>query len=185
MPRRKPFSNKQKKQQLQQKRQRKKDRGIITAVASFFGYLLLNLLYFQSLKCFFIAIYSTLILWKKNYFKLLGTSTPEKEEESHSSTSGEDVDVQDGDPEQQTPVEGELPGGAGYGDGRGLGRPAVDVLNQQPMLVTRGGIVGHGRHDPNRYRLHFESESKEEIEKRKRMAKSAPIVPLPDVSSTH
>ena len=119
--------------------------------------------------------------------KFLGTSKPEKAEEpdsDHSSSSGEDVDVQDGG-EQLTPAEGEHPGDTGYGGGRGLGRPAVDMLNQQPTIGTRGGMVGHGRQDPNRYRLHFKSESKEEIEKRKRAAKSVPIVPLPDVSSTH
>ena len=119
--------------------------------------------------------------------KFLGTSKPEKAEEpdsDHSSNSGEDVDVQGGG-EQLTPAEGEHPGDTGYGCGRGLGRPAIDMLNQQPTTATRGGKVGHGRQDPNRYRLHFESESKEEIEKRKRAAKSVPIVPLPDVSSTH
>ena len=66
-------------------------------------------------------------------------------------------------------------------------RPAVEMLNQQPRIVaTKGEVAGGrgGRHDPNRYRLHFESESKEEIERRKRAAKSVPIVPLPEVRST-
>ena len=114
------------------------------------------------------------------------TSKPKQVDDSgdHLSSSGEDIDVQDGG-EQLTPAEGEHPGDTGYGSGHGLGRPAVDILNQQPTIVTRGGMVGCGRQDPNRYRLHFESESKEEIEKRKRAAKSVPIVPLPDVSSTH
>ena len=70
-------------------------------------------------------------------------------------------------------------------------RPAVDMLNQQPsarIVATKGGVTGGrdggGRYDPNRYRLHFESESKEEIERRKRTAKTVPIVPLPEVSYT-
>ena len=118
--------------------------------------------------------------------KFLETSKPKKVDDSgdHLSSSGEDVDVQDGR-EQLTPADGGSLGEKGYGGGRGHGRPAIDVLNQQPTIVTRGGMVGCGRQDPNRYRLHFESESKEEIEKRKRAAKSVPIVPLPDVSSTH
>ena len=66
-------------------------------------------------------------------------------------------------------------------------RPAINMLNQQPRIVaTKGGVAGGrgGRYDPNRYRLHFESESKEEVERRKRAAKSVPIVPLPEVRST-
>ena len=74
--------------------------------------------------------------------------------------------------------------------GRTQERPAIDMLNQQPsarIVATKGGVAGGrggGRHDPNRYRLHFESQSKEEIERRKRAAKTVPIVPLPEVSYT-
>ncbi len=73
--------------------------------------------------------------------------------------------------------------------GRTQERPAVDMLNQQPsarIVATKGGVAGGrgGRYDPNRYRLHFESESKEEIERRKRAAKTVPIVPLPEVNFT-
>ena len=63
-------------------------------------------------------------------------------------------------------------------------RPAIDMLNQQPSWrISRDGVDGgRGRYNPNRYHLHFECESKEEIEKRKRAAKSVPITPLTEVS---
>ncbi|XP_072316812.1 guanine nucleotide-binding protein-like 1 isoform X3 [Eucyclogobius newberryi] len=46
-------------------------------------------------------------------------------------------------------------------------------LNQQP-----GGR--EGRHDPNRFRLHFEKESKEEVEKRKKVAREKELLPVTD-----
>ncbi|KAM4641107.1 guanine nucleotide-binding protein-like 1 [Discoglossus pictus] len=53
-------------------------------------------------------------------------------------------------------------------------RPQVRRLNQQPQTL-RPGDVGY---DPNRYRLHFEKESKEEIEKRKKIAQEKILVPV-------
>ena len=89
--------------------------------------------------------------------------------------------------------EGQPQGERGSGGvvGRTQERPVIDMLNQQPsarIVASKGGVTGGrgggGRYDPNRYRLHFESESKEEIERRKRTAKTVPIVPLPEVSYT-
>ena len=124
-----------------------------------------------------------------------GTSKPEKAEDSdHISSSSGDDDVQDGGDGDQlhiATVEGKGEGPVEMGPEGVSGciqtRPAVNMLNQQPRrVVAKGGVAGghSGRYDPNRYRLHFESESKEEIERRKRAAKSVPIVPLPEVSST-
>ena len=61
--------------------------------------------------------------------------------------------------------------------------PPIDKQNQQPL--ARSGAEGRGQYgrtpDPNRYRLHFESESKEEVERRKRAAKTTPISSLAEV----
>uniref|UniRef100_A0A8B9HMY9 Guanine nucleotide-binding protein-like 1 n=1 Tax=Astyanax mexicanus TaxID=7994 RepID=A0A8B9HMY9_ASTMX len=46
-------------------------------------------------------------------------------------------------------------------------------INQQPG--TRDG-----RYDPNRFRLHFEKESKDEVERRKRMAQERILQPVPE-----
>ncbi|KAM6995417.1 guanine nucleotide-binding protein-like 1 [Tautogolabrus adspersus] len=46
-------------------------------------------------------------------------------------------------------------------------------LNQQP-------ISREGRYDPNRFRLHFEKESKEEVEKRKKLAMEKVLQPVSD-----
>ncbi|GAA6226611.1 guanine nucleotide-binding protein-like 1, partial [Lates japonicus] len=46
-------------------------------------------------------------------------------------------------------------------------------LNQQPF--TR-----EGRYDPNRFRLHFEKESKEDVEKRKKVAREKVLQPVSD-----
>lgn len=46
-------------------------------------------------------------------------------------------------------------------------------INQQPG--TRDG-----QYDPNRFRLHFEKESKDEVEKRKKMARERILQPVPD-----
>uniref|UniRef100_A0A3B3ZVL8 Guanine nucleotide-binding protein-like 1 n=1 Tax=Periophthalmus magnuspinnatus TaxID=409849 RepID=A0A3B3ZVL8_9GOBI len=46
-------------------------------------------------------------------------------------------------------------------------------INQQP-----GGR--DSRHDPNRFRLHFEKESKEEVEKRKKVAREKELLPVTD-----
>lgn len=115
-----------------------------------------------------------------------------------SSSSGDDTDVQDGGDGEKLLVErkGERRGEGGSEEGVGgcgQERPTINMLNQQPsarIVATKGGVAGGrgggggGRYDPNRYRLHFESESKEEIERRKRAAKSVPIVPLSEVSYT-
>ena len=61
--------------------------------------------------------------------------------------------------------------------------PPINKLNKQPL--TRLGAEGRGQYgkspDPNRYRLHFERESKEEVERRKRTAKFTHISPLAEV----
>ena len=111
---------------------------------------------------------------------LVGDSKPGKAEDSDQlSSSEEGSDKQDAE-QQLPPAEGQheqpIMGAAVSGV-----RPPVERLNQQPM--AKAGMGGRGRYDPNRYRLHFESESKEEIEKRKRLAKSVPIIPVPEVSS--
>ncbi|XP_068426723.1 guanine nucleotide-binding protein-like 1 [Clinocottus analis] len=49
----------------------------------------------------------------------------------------------------------------------------VRRINQQPS--TR-----EGRYDPNRYRLHFEKESKEDVEKGKKMAREKVLRPVPE-----
>lgn len=46
-------------------------------------------------------------------------------------------------------------------------------LNQQPFSKD-------GRYDPNRFRLHFEKESKEEVEKRKKIAREKVLQPASD-----
>ena len=49
--------------------------------------------------------------------------------------------------------------------------------------MTNAGRGGCGRiNNPNRYRLHFESQSRAEMERRKRLAKSKTVDPLLDVS---
>ena len=117
-----------------------------------------------------------------------------------SSSSGDDTDVQDGGDGEKLLVEGKGERRGERGSEEGVGgcgqeRPTINMLNQQPsarIVATKGGVAGgrggggggDGRYDPNRYRLHFESESKEEIERRKRAAKSVPIVPLSEVSYT-
>ncbi|XP_029308061.1 guanine nucleotide-binding protein-like 1 isoform X1 [Cottoperca gobio] len=47
----------------------------------------------------------------------------------------------------------------------------VRRINQQPL-------VREGRYDPNRFRLHFEKESKEEVEKRKKVAREKVLHPV-------
>ena len=98
------------------------------------------------------------------------------------SSSGDDSETEDGG---QRLAEVEEGGGKAPADEVGTAvshwRPDIDKLNQQPM--TKAGSGGRGRlNNPNRYRLHFESESREEMERRKRVAKSKTVDPLPDVS---
>ncbi|XP_069551695.1 guanine nucleotide-binding protein-like 1 [Brachyistius frenatus] len=47
----------------------------------------------------------------------------------------------------------------------------IKRINQQPFSRE-------GRYDPNRFRLHFEKESKEEVEKRKKMAREKVLQPI-------
>eukprot|EP00731_Ephydatia_muelleri_P037657 Em0531g1a len=56
--------------------------------------------------------------------------------------------------------------------------PFVDVLkvNEQPLPQR----LGSRNYNPNRYRLHFEQESKEDVEERKQQARTVPIEPLPE-----
>ncbi|CAH2314294.1 guanine nucleotide-binding -like 1 [Pelobates cultripes] len=53
-------------------------------------------------------------------------------------------------------------------------RPQVRRINQQPHIV-RPGEKGY---DPNRYRLHFDRDSKEEIERRKKIAQEKILEPV-------
>ncbi|KAM8954293.1 guanine nucleotide-binding protein-like 1 [Pelodytes ibericus] len=53
-------------------------------------------------------------------------------------------------------------------------RPQIRRVNQQPHLF-RPGEKGY---DPNRYRLHFDKDSKEEIERRKKIAQENLLVPV-------
>lgn len=103
MPRKKPFSNKQKKKQLQIKRERK--RG-----------------------------------------------------ETGSGPSSRNASVERGDRQSDT-----------------SDSETTDIrrINQQP-------ISRDGRFDPNRFRLHFEKESKEEVEKRKKAAREKVLQPVTD-----
>ena len=83
------------------------------------------------------------------------------------------AEVEEGDGRHQLMKKGQL---SAIGD-----QLDINKLNQQPM--TNAGSGGCGRlNNPNRYRLHFESESREEMERRKRLAKSKTVKPLPDVS---
>ncbi len=50
----------------------------------------------------------------------------------------------------------------------------VDKVHEQPL---KEGAT----HDPNKYRLHFEKETKEEIERRKTLAKKQIIKPVGQV----
>ncbi|XP_051262171.1 guanine nucleotide-binding protein-like 1 [Dicentrarchus labrax] len=49
----------------------------------------------------------------------------------------------------------------------------IRSINQQPFSRE-------GRYDPNRFRLHFEKESKEEVEKRKKLAREKVLQPVSD-----
>ncbi|KAJ3598537.1 hypothetical protein NHX12_002046 [Muraenolepis orangiensis] len=101
MPRKKPFSNKQKKKQLQVKRERKRGDG--------------------------------------------------------SGPSSRNASVERGAERQSDTSDSE----------------ATDIrrINQQPL-------GREGRHDPNRYRLHFEKETKEEVERRKKVAMEKILLPI-------
>ena len=72
--------------------------------------------------------------------------------------------------------------------------PDLARLNFQPLPpeleVAIGGLGGGGgaaaggrSYNPNRFCLHFEKESNEEIERRKHLAKTTPITPVPEVKS--
>ncbi|KAG8538590.1 hypothetical protein GDO81_022397 [Engystomops pustulosus] len=109
MPRKKPFSNKQKKKQLQDKRERK--RGPLEAGQS-----------------------------ESNS----RSQSRERGEENTDTSDSESV------------------------------RPQVRKVNQQPQIF-RPGEKGY---DPNRYRLYLEKESKEEIERRKKVAREKILEPV-------
>ncbi|XP_074120964.1 guanine nucleotide-binding protein-like 1 isoform X3 [Sminthopsis crassicaudata] len=111
MPRKKPFSVKQKKKQLQDKRERK--RGLQDGVRS-----------------------------SSNS----RSGSRERKEDQTDTSDGESITQQ------------------------------IRRLNQQP---TQG--LGHG-YDPNRYRLHFERESREEVERRKRAAREQLLKPVNEKS---
>ncbi|EMP27863.1 Guanine nucleotide-binding protein-like 1 [Chelonia mydas] len=52
----------------------------------------------------------------------------------------------------------------------------VRKLNQQPAVRR----LGERSYDPNRYRLHFERESREELERRKKVAQEKILEPVPE-----
>ena len=55
-------------------------------------------------------------------------------------------------------------------------------LHSQPTAIEGEGLEGGGtRHNPNRFCLHFEKESDKEIKRRKFLAKTTPILPVPEV----
>ncbi|XP_040261613.1 guanine nucleotide-binding protein-like 1 [Bufo bufo] len=109
MPRKKPFSSKQKKKQLQDKRERK--RGPLEAGRS-----------------------------ESNS----RSQSRERGEENTDTSDGENV------------------------------RPQVRKINQQPQVFRPGEKC----YDPNRFRLQFERESKEEIEHRKKVAQEKILEPV-------
>lgn len=111
MPRKKPFSNKQKKKQLQDKRERK--RGPLEAGRS-----------------------------ESNS----RSQSRERGEENTDTSDSESI------------------------------RPQVRRVNQQPQ-VFRPGEKGY---DPNRYRLQLEKESKDEIERRKKISREKILEPVPE-----
>ncbi|XP_019849904.1 PREDICTED: guanine nucleotide-binding protein-like 1 isoform X1 [Amphimedon queenslandica] len=58
---------------------------------------------------------------------------------------------------------------------------AVEKQSELPRVVSKLGHQPaqlHGKYDPNRFRLHFNAESQEEIDKRKHIAKTRIIVPV-------
>uniref|UniRef100_A0A8C6X0T0 Guanine nucleotide-binding protein-like 1 n=1 Tax=Naja naja TaxID=35670 RepID=A0A8C6X0T0_NAJNA len=55
----------------------------------------------------------------------------------------------------------------------------VRKLNQQPQ-IRKPGERGY---DPNRYRLHFERESREEVERRKKIAREKILEPVPEIET--
>nr|XP_020466580.1 guanine nucleotide-binding protein-like 1 [Monopterus albus] len=64
-------------------------------------------------------------------------------------------------------------GGEGQSDTSDSETTDVRRINQQPFNRE-------GRYDPNRFRLHFERESKEEVEKRKKLAIEKALQPVSD-----
>ncbi|KAG8448677.1 hypothetical protein GDO86_015670, partial [Hymenochirus boettgeri] len=111
MPRKKPFSTKQKKRQLQDKRERK--RG----------------------------------------------PTEEGRAESNSRSESRDRWEENTDTSDSESI-----------------RPQIRRVNQQPQIFR----PGEKNYEPNRYRLYFEKESKEEIERRKKIAQEKILVPIPE-----
>ncbi|XP_072286041.1 guanine nucleotide-binding protein-like 1 [Pyxicephalus adspersus] len=111
MPRKKPFSTKQKKKQLQDKRERK--RGPLEAGPS-----------------------------ESNS----RSQSRERAEENTDTSDSESI------------------------------RTQVRRVNQQPQIFK----PGEKGYDPNRYRLQFEKESKEEIERRKKIAQEKLLEPVPE-----
>lgn len=57
--------------------------------------------------------------------------------------------------------------------------PSSARLHVQPLGVE-GQVGTAAKNDPRRFRMYFEEESKGEIEKRRRLAKTTPITPLPE-----
>ena len=153
MPRRKPFSNKQKKQQLQEKRQKKREKGGRNRIGSILIAISLNM------TCFFVGD-----VWQD--------STEEKVPPEGAGPS----------PLHSDP---ELEGGGEP--------PDLAKLNAQPLppeleaMIDRGGgataAAGGRSYNPNRFCLHFEKESNEEIERRKHVAKTTPITAVSEVRS--
>lgn len=59
--------------------------------------------------------------------------------------------------------------------------PELAKLNSQPGTVEAGLGGGARNYNPNRFCLHFEKESNAEIERRKYLAKTTPLTPVPKV----
>lgn len=121
MPRKKPFSSKLKKKQLQERRQRKQD--------------------------------------GPSY----GHDSPENDGSEEETGAGMQVKTESGEEKRNDPQEKHETGDCNLN---------VLKINAQPHVLP------HGKYDPNRYRLHFFKESKDDIARRKEQA-SCPYLPLP------
>lgn len=58
--------------------------------------------------------------------------------------------------------------------------PNLATLNSQPLAAESLGGVAR-KYNPNRFCLHFERESDKVIDRRKHLAKTTPIISVPEV----
>ena len=172
MPRRKPFSNKQKKQQLQQKRQKKKDKekgeGEQEGGQDFLGYGYLV----QGVPCKICSytIRTGPLQWTPHH--------------THPSESGSES----GEEEESQIVVAKINQQPVTGTNRY--DPNRLALWSYHCIITRGHYIISLVTDWSivmawvyifRYRLHFERETRDDIEERKLLAKTAPITSVPEV----